>query len=117
MQFHVEYKVVRRGRAPAFHRSSVRHRVKRGIDLHHLEVLRIPGEAFVGGHFLGIPTLHESWMGPARRSDQNSMVGCFCGSGHALTKLPMRRTQIVQAEEVEGLRETIIKEQLLIEGV
>src|SRR5213595_718994 len=71
MQLDVESETVRRGGAPTFHHSRVGHRIKGRIDLDHREMLRIPGEPFVSRHFLRIPTLDKSGIGPARSADQN----------------------------------------------
>src|SRR5256885_16553172 len=97
MQFYIENKIVRRRSAPSLDCSDVGHRVKSGIDLHHLKMLRVPAESLVRRHFLWIPTLDESRIGPACRSDQDSIAPGFCGFTHALTKPPRQRTQIRSA--------------------
>src|ERR1041384_3498658 len=71
VQLHIEREVSRRLRGPTFYRSDIRNRVKRGVNLHHVEVLRIPGESFAGFHLLRIPALDKTGIRPARSADEN----------------------------------------------
>ena len=77
MQLYIEGEIVGRARTPAFHHSFVRHGVKAGIDLHHFEMLRVPGESFVRCHFFWIPALDKSGIGPARSADENPGAICL----------------------------------------
>src|SRR5215212_9854148 len=77
MQLDVENEVVRRDISPALDHPYVWYRVERGIDLHHVEMLRIPPQPFAGFHSFRVPPLNESGIGPARGADQN-----FAGAAH-----------------------------------
>ena len=86
MQFHIENEIARRCRAPALNRSQVRHGIERRIDFDHFEVLRVPSEALVSRHFLWIPALDETGIGPACRADKNFRR--WSVPAHALSEAP-----------------------------
>src|SRR4051794_1348286 len=71
MQLNVENKIRRSSCGPSLHHSDIRYRVKGGIDLHHVEMLRVPSQTLTGWHPLGVPAFDKSRVGPACRADQD----------------------------------------------
>src|SRR5207245_11181391 len=90
MQLYIENEIVRRRRAPPVYRSRVRDRIERRIDFNQVEMLRVPGEAFVRRHFLWIPPLDKSGICPARGADQKStaIVRCRARRGQSFCEPP-----------------------------
>src|SRR5881398_1831748 len=76
MQFDVEGEWLRRAATPALDHPRVRHRIEGRIDLHHLELLRVPRQAIPRGHAFRVPSLDESRIRPAGCPHQDARLRC-----------------------------------------
>src|SRR5713226_9545886 len=96
MQFHIEGEGVRCIGAPALDHSRIRNGIEGRVDLNHLEMLRIPAKPLGRTHFLRIPTLDETGVGPAGCANKNFADLFFRRvlPRHSSTKSRQRRTQI-----------------------
>ena len=77
MQLYIEREIIRRRCAPALRHSRVRHRVERRIYLDQFEMLRIPRQPLARRHFLRIPALDKTGVGPTRRAHKNFSAHLF----------------------------------------
>src|SRR2546430_935054 len=79
-QFHIEDEILRRIDSPALDEAWLRHRIKSRVHFDHIEMLRVPGKPFAGGHPLRIPALDKTRVRPAGCANEDFgrwFLNCF----------------------------------------